>query len=323
MRIRFVLGSPPCLFVFSYFGGCGTLISARSLLFLELCYSQQCLHTSAGFCSSKASSRHSVRLVPPLNDKINRRQSVKLLLTSLFSDSTLYSHYSNIATVSGNWGLNNLGRGDVNKTMGNVFEYVSSSIFPFLLLPYIARLSFAHLPTLLNPPLLLLLLLPIVLPRPHSFVAKAIGFRNTKTSLADEPITNTYKIFPGPLNPSKWITFTAPAVNSSRYGGKTLTRPGLDWSITKESEKPINITFAVSWTFCAPLSVFLGKCWIRFLLISGFFFFYNSGCACWWSRKHRLHSHQFYARINRMKPCGFHYWSMIKIYFGTSFSFYD
>jgi hypothetical protein len=105
------------------------------------------------------------------------------------TDDTLYSHYSTISTVEGNWGLDNLGRGDVNKTMGNVFD----------------------------------------------FVAKDIGFTNTITSIADEPDTRQYAIFPGPLNPAMWHTFTAPTTNVSRFGGKTLAEAGLDWSITPQS----------------------------------------------------------------------------------------
>lgn len=37
-------------------------------------------------------------------------------------DGTLYNHYSTLSTVEGNWGLDNLGRGDVNETLANVFE---------------------------------------------------------------------------------------------------------------------------------------------------------------------------------------------------------
>jgi len=44
--------------------------------------------------------------------------------TFLVSDDTLYSHYSSISTVEGNWGLDNLGRGDVNKTLSNLFKCV-------------------------------------------------------------------------------------------------------------------------------------------------------------------------------------------------------
>lgn len=81
------------------------------------------------------------------------------------------------------------------------------------------------------------------------FVAKAIGFRNTQTPLSKEPATNLTGIFPGPLNPAQWFTFTAP-VKSSRFGGKTLARPGLDWSITRESVKHLlNLTYAVSCSF--------------------------------------------------------------------------
>ncbi|KAF8311549.1 hypothetical protein DL93DRAFT_2082983 [Clavulina sp. PMI_390] len=43
-------------------------------------------------------------------------------------DNTLYSHYSTLSTVEGNWGLDNLGRGDVNDTMSNVFDFVATSI---------------------------------------------------------------------------------------------------------------------------------------------------------------------------------------------------
>ncbi|EJT99736.1 hypothetical protein DACRYDRAFT_23755 [Dacryopinax primogenitus] len=39
-------------------------------------------------------------------------------------DNTFYSHYSCISSVEANWGLGNLGRGDVNKTMSNVFNFM-------------------------------------------------------------------------------------------------------------------------------------------------------------------------------------------------------
>ncbi|KAF8495811.1 phosphoesterase family-domain-containing protein [Hysterangium stoloniferum] len=42
-------------------------------------------------------------------------------------DSTYYTHYSAISTVSANWGLGSLGRGDTNKTMSNVFSVVASA----------------------------------------------------------------------------------------------------------------------------------------------------------------------------------------------------
>jgi len=43
-------------------------------------------------------------------------------------DDTLYSHYSSLSTVEGNWELGNLGRGDVNATLGNVFSFVADKI---------------------------------------------------------------------------------------------------------------------------------------------------------------------------------------------------
>jgi len=42
-------------------------------------------------------------------------------------DSTYYTHYSAISTVSANWGLGSLGRGDTNKTLSNVFSMVTSA----------------------------------------------------------------------------------------------------------------------------------------------------------------------------------------------------
>jgi hypothetical protein len=41
------------------------------------------------------------------------------------TDSTFYSHYSLLSTVESNWKLPNLGRGDVNTTMNNVFNWVA------------------------------------------------------------------------------------------------------------------------------------------------------------------------------------------------------
>ena len=116
-------------------------------------------------------------------------------------DDTLYSHYSTISTVEGNWGLDNLGRGDVNTTLANVFN----------------------------------------------FVARAIGFENTQTPQSAEPKTNVYGAVPGPLSPSQWIPFTAPPVNSSRFGGKTMIKPGLDWTITAGSVgQPLMLSYDVS-----------------------------------------------------------------------------
>lgn len=87
---------------------------------VELCCTQQCVHSSPRICCPEASAWHSVRLTFSLCCQ-------KSLMVCSSSDDTLYSHYSTISTVEGNWGLNNLGRGDVNATMGNVFEYVHPS----------------------------------------------------------------------------------------------------------------------------------------------------------------------------------------------------
>lgn len=42
------------------------------------------------------------------------------------TDSTYYTHYSSISTVEANWQLKNLGRGDVNTTLSNVFSVVAN-----------------------------------------------------------------------------------------------------------------------------------------------------------------------------------------------------
>jgi hypothetical protein len=42
------------------------------------------------------------------------------------TDNTFYSHYSLLSTVESNWRLPNLGRGDVNTTMNNVFSWVAA-----------------------------------------------------------------------------------------------------------------------------------------------------------------------------------------------------
>ncbi|KZO94334.1 hypothetical protein CALVIDRAFT_484484 [Calocera viscosa TUFC12733] len=42
-------------------------------------------------------------------------------------DNTFYSHYSSLSSVEANWGLGNLGRGDVNKTMSNVYDFLLSA----------------------------------------------------------------------------------------------------------------------------------------------------------------------------------------------------
>ncbi|KAG0369234.1 phosphoesterase family-domain-containing protein [Gamsiella multidivaricata] len=41
-------------------------------------------------------------------------------------DSTYYTHYSLLSTLESNWGLGNLGRGDVNKQLSNVFSFVAA-----------------------------------------------------------------------------------------------------------------------------------------------------------------------------------------------------
>jgi len=79
------------------------------------------------------------------------------------------------------------------------------------------------------------------------FVAQAIGFENTHTLQSEEPKTNVSGVTPGPLSPSQWIPFVAPPVNSSRFGGKTMTKPGLDWTITTESVgQPFPLPYDVS-----------------------------------------------------------------------------
>lgn len=86
------------------------------------------------------------------------------------------------------------------------------------------------------------------------FVAKEIGFNNTQTPLDQEPPTNLTRIYPGPLNPAKWITFTAPPQIVSRFGGRTLLLPSLDQSINMESVgDPIALTYYVS---APPSSLF-------------------------------------------------------------------
>ncbi|KAG9314713.1 phosphoesterase family-domain-containing protein [Chiua virens] len=42
------------------------------------------------------------------------------------TDDTFYTHYSTLSTVEANWNLGNLGRGDTNKTMANVFSLVAN-----------------------------------------------------------------------------------------------------------------------------------------------------------------------------------------------------
>ncbi|GAB5585959.1 hypothetical protein Unana1_00859 [Umbelopsis nana] len=44
------------------------------------------------------------------------------------TDSTFYTHYSTLSTVENNWGLGNLGRGDANKTLANVYDFVAKQI---------------------------------------------------------------------------------------------------------------------------------------------------------------------------------------------------
>ncbi|KAN0100970.1 Phosphoesterase family domain containing protein [Tylopilus felleus] len=43
------------------------------------------------------------------------------------TDDTFYTHYSLLSTVQNNWGLGNLGRGDTNKTLNNVFTFVANA----------------------------------------------------------------------------------------------------------------------------------------------------------------------------------------------------
>ncbi|KAG8220160.1 phosphoesterase family-domain-containing protein [Butyriboletus roseoflavus] len=42
------------------------------------------------------------------------------------TDNTFYTHYSTLSTVEANWNLGNLGRGDTNKTLANVFDFVAN-----------------------------------------------------------------------------------------------------------------------------------------------------------------------------------------------------
>jgi len=42
-------------------------------------------------------------------------------------DSTLYTHYSLLSTAEANWGLGNLGRGDTDLTLSNVFNFVAKA----------------------------------------------------------------------------------------------------------------------------------------------------------------------------------------------------
>jgi hypothetical protein len=43
------------------------------------------------------------------------------------TDNTFYTHYSCLSTVQANWGLYNLGRGDVNANYSNVFAFVANA----------------------------------------------------------------------------------------------------------------------------------------------------------------------------------------------------
>jgi len=81
----------------------------------------------------------------------------------------------------------------------------------------------------------------------RSFVADAVHYKNVHVPRAKEPKTNITGVFPGPLHPSQWITFTAPPKNVSRFGGKTMVKPGLNWNIKlKNQPPPLNLTYAVS-----------------------------------------------------------------------------
>jgi acid phosphatase len=42
------------------------------------------------------------------------------------TDDTFYTHYSTLSTIQANWGLYHLGRGDVNTTYANVFQFVAN-----------------------------------------------------------------------------------------------------------------------------------------------------------------------------------------------------
>jgi acid phosphatase len=44
------------------------------------------------------------------------------------TDPTFYTHYSSLNTVEQNWDLGNLGRGDANKTLSNVYDFVAKQI---------------------------------------------------------------------------------------------------------------------------------------------------------------------------------------------------
>lgn len=43
------------------------------------------------------------------------------------TDNTFYTHYSCLSTVQNNWGLYNLGRGDVATNFSNVFQFVANA----------------------------------------------------------------------------------------------------------------------------------------------------------------------------------------------------
>jgi len=70
------------------------------------------------------------------NDTYNEENRIWTLLfgggvpTALHgtTDPTFYSHYSCLSSVEANWGLGSLGRGDTNKTMSNVFDYMITSM---------------------------------------------------------------------------------------------------------------------------------------------------------------------------------------------------
>jgi len=77
-----------------------------------------------------------------------------------------------------------------------------------------------------------------------SFVANATGYKNMDISGSQIPLLNTSGTTPGPLNPNRYVPFTAPNTSAvGAGGGPVFIGPGLNTSFTAAvAPAPVNLT---------------------------------------------------------------------------------
>ncbi|KAH9016785.1 hypothetical protein EDB85DRAFT_1897965 [Lactarius pseudohatsudake] len=78
----------------------------------------------------------------------------------------------------------------------------------------------------------------------YSFVANATDYTNLDIAIADNPLTNTTGIVPGPLNVQYYVPITAPNTSAvGAGGGAVFVASGVDTSFTAASvPAPVNLT---------------------------------------------------------------------------------